>query len=77
MKAKYITIWSILVAIISLLGLETWTLTNNEKDDTISEVIQSTPHKWIFIPFLMGFLMGHWFWPLDTRRKYDSGGIQP
>jgi hypothetical protein len=71
-KGKQITVIGILVAIIGLLGLEFWTLSNNTEDDTISEVVQSTSHKWIFIPFLTGFLMGHWFWPLDTRRKKNA-----
>ena len=70
--AKEVTTWGILVTIAGLLGLEIWALTNNSKEDTISEVIQSKAHEWIFIPFLFGFLMGHWFWPLDTRRKYAS-----
>lgn len=69
MKAKTITLWGIIAAIISLLGLETWTLANDQKEDTISEVIQTHAYKRIFIPFLFGFLMGHWFWPLDVRRK--------
>jgi len=69
MKGKTITIVGILAAIVGLLGLEAWTLSNDTDDDTISEVIQSTSHKWIFVPFLTGFLMGHWFWPLDTRKR--------
>lgn len=76
MKGRTVTIWGIITAVVALLGLEFWTLSNDDEDDTISEVIQSTSHKWIFIPFLMGFLMGHWFWPLDTRRKNESGRVQ-
>jgi hypothetical protein len=72
MKGRTITIVGILIAIAGLLGLELYTLVNDDKNDTISEVVQSTSHKWIFIPFLVGFLMGHWFWPLDIRRKHVS-----
>lgn len=68
-KGRNLTIVGILTSIVALLALEFWTLSNNTKDDTISEVVQSTSHKWIFIPFLTGFLMGHWFWPLDVRKK--------
>jgi len=68
-NGRKITIGGILVSALALLGLEMWTLTNHHKEDTISEVVQSAAHHWIFIPFLVGFLMGHWFWPLDTRRK--------
>ena len=68
MKGKTVTIWGILVAIVSLLGLELWTLTNNDDEDTISEVIQNQSRKWIFIPFLAGFLMGHWFWPINNDK---------
>ncbi len=72
MKGKTITIVGVLTAIVCLIGLELWTLTNDTEDDTISEVVQSTSHKWIFVPFLIGFLMGHWFWPLDTREKKNA-----
>ena len=68
-RGRKITIVSIIITILALLGLEMWTLTNDHPNDTISEVVQSAAKKWIFIPFLTGFLMGHWFWPLATRRN--------
>ena len=68
MKGRQITIWGILISLTSLLGLEFWTLTNNYKEDTISEVINRQSKKWLFIPFLIGFLMGHWFWPMHVKK---------
>lgn len=67
-----VTIWGLLAALIGLLGLETYTLMNQEPNDTISEVIQNESREWLFIPFLFGFLMGHWFWNLDARRHHES-----
>lgn len=69
MKGKTITICGILTAIIALLGLEAWTLVNDTKDDTISEVIQSYAKRWPILSVLAGILIGHWFWPLSTRRR--------
>lgn len=68
-KGQAITIWGIIVAIISLLGLEAWSLCNNHPNDTISEIIHYQSKRWLFIPFLFGFLMGHWFWPLLLKEK--------
>lgn len=66
-KAQKITSWGIIASIVALLGLEIWTLLNDEPNDTISEVINTKSKKWLFIPFLFGFLMGHWFWPLSSK----------
>lgn len=69
MKGKTITMWGIIVAVVALLGLEIWSLCNDTEDDTISEVIQGKSRDWLFIPFLFGFLMGHWFWPLYKKGE--------
>jgi len=68
-KGQQFTFIGIVIAILGLLGLELYTLVNDQENDTISEVVQSVSHRWIFIPFLTGFLMGHWFWPLDVRKR--------
>ena len=71
MKARTITSISILTIIVGLLGLEGWLLSNNEKNDTISEVVQDTIFKWPVIGFLLGLLCGHFVWPIKRpeRRK--------
>ena len=72
MKARTITSLSILTAIIVLLGLEGWLLSNNEEGDTISEVVQDSIFKWPVIGFLLGLLCGHFVWPIHRRKPYVS-----
>jgi hypothetical protein len=68
MKAKNVTLWGIIVAVMALLGLEFWTLVNKEKEDTISEVMYEQSKQFLLIPLCLGMLLGHWYWPL-TRKK--------
>lgn len=75
-KGQKITIWGILVALVGLIGLEVYSLANNHDGDTISEVINRKSKEWLFIPFSFGFLMGHWFWNLCTRRHYEPRRLQ-
>ena len=69
MKARTITSISIIATITILLGLEGWLLSNNEKNDTISEVIQDTIFKWPVVGFLMGLLCGHFVWPVSRPKR--------
>jgi hypothetical protein len=49
-------------SVIILLVWEAWTLTNKKQNDTISESIWRVAYKRPLIPFLVGMLMGHFFW---------------
>ena len=51
-------------ALVSLLGWETWTLVNREKNDTISESVWRSLKSRFgpLIALLSGLLLGHWFW---------------
>ena len=63
MKAK--AIW--LVAFLTFLGYEIYTLTSKEKGDTLSEVVwEITDHAAPICTFAAGVVCGHWFWP---RKK--------
>jgi len=55
--------FGLLVAITLLLVLEGWALLNKKPNDTISETVWRISFKYPFVPFLVGFLMGHLFWP--------------
>ena len=68
MEAKKITSIAIVSTITILLGLEGWLLGNDEKDDTISEVLHETSKKWMIIPVIAGILIGHWFWPIYNKK---------
>jgi len=67
MSARKVTSIGIMIAVVGLIGLEAWTLVNTEQDDTISEIINSQSKRRLYIPFLFGALMGHWFWPLKSK----------
>lgn len=45
-----------------LLSWELWTVYNSVPADTISENVWRAIEGRPFIPFLTGFLMGHFFW---------------
>lgn len=58
MKATQIA----LVVILTLaLSWEVWTLANGVAGDTLSEAVWEASRRPL-VPFLAGFLMGHWFW---------------
>lgn len=59
----------VLVALIALLGWETWTLVNAYPGDTISETIWSASEATDLVPFASGVLMGHWFWQRKRRPE--------
>lgn len=44
------------------LAYEGWTLFNNIPNDTISESVWRIASSRPLVPFLAGFLMGHFFW---------------
>ena len=70
-KARNITSISILTVIIVLLGLEGWLLSNDQKNDTISEVVQDVVFRWPIIGVLLGILVGHFVWPISRKNKEE------
>jgi len=52
----------VLTAFFALLGWEIYTLSNKEKNDTISETVWDWSKKMPLVPFSLGLLMGHFFW---------------
>jgi hypothetical protein len=52
----------ILGAVVVLLAYEGWTLINSTPGDTISESIWRIAASRPLVPFLVGFLCGHFFW---------------
>ena len=42
---------------------------NDQKHDTISEVIRTAAKKMLLVPFAFGLLMGHFFWPLMEDKN--------
>lgn len=59
-------LWTIGILLFVTFGLIAWDIyvaTNREKRDTISVVMLDTARKHPAIPFLLGVIMGHLFWP--------------
>ena len=63
MSAKRQTELLVFVALVLLLGWEAWTLANSGAGDTISEIVWNATNATPLVPFLVGGLMGHWFFP--------------
>lgn len=62
--AQTISIVSMLVAVV---GFSLWDIYvvffNREQEDDLSGIIRRASRRAVTIPFCMGVLMGHWFWP--------------
>jgi hypothetical protein len=68
-KGQKVVSLGLIISIFALFILEAWSLTNKHKQDTISEIVNALVEKWPIVGFLLGILMGHWIWPLRSRRK--------
>lgn len=66
MKGWHVTVIVLGVFIAGLVAWEIYTLVNDEPNDTISEVVAFFGRHPI-VPFLVGVLIGHWFWPMYTE----------
>jgi len=53
--------WMFWLLVVGLFAYEAWALLNTTSGDTISEVFWRLSRNPL-VPFLMGFLMGHFFW---------------
>lgn len=51
----------LLLVILGLLALEWYTLTNDVPNDHITAVVRRATKKTALLPFLLGMLMGHFF----------------
>jgi hypothetical protein len=55
---------TILAMVIITAGILLWDLClglNRKDGDTISEVVRRYSHQYPLIPFVIGFLIGHWW----------------
>jgi hypothetical protein len=50
------------IAVVTLLGWEGYTLMNNVPGDTLSEAVWNVAGDYPLMPFLAGLLCGHFFW---------------
>jgi hypothetical protein len=78
-----ITVWFIVALIVSVLVYDMWMATNGTAGDTISEVVLGASVRYPALPLLVGFVLGHLFWPQSVpnspaavpaaaKRKYPA-----
>jgi len=68
-KAQILTLSIILVATAGLIAWDIGLALDSTEGNTISAVITSLSLKTSAVPFALGALMGHFFWPIDKDRK--------
>lgn len=54
--------WVFIMLVASLFAYEFIALGNKSKGDTISEIVWTVTKDYPLVPFLTGFLCGHFFW---------------
>lgn len=57
-----ITKWLMILGVVILIGWELIAKANTKDGDTIVEMLDKATEKYPMITFLLGFLMGHFFW---------------
>lgn len=63
MNTKWITIGVLLGCVTILVGWDIYVAINPPDGDTISEVLFQWAGDHPVVPFVIGVLCGHWFWP--------------
>ena len=64
MEASEWTAWILIVTGLLLVVWDAYVaFFNDEKDDTISHVVYHAALKRPIVPFVLGVVMGHLFWP--------------
>ena len=61
MKISGKAVWTALLGVGLL--FEVYTLTNKKRGDTLSEVVWQASDATPLVPFIVGIICGHWFWP--------------
>jgi hypothetical protein len=54
--------WGVISILLLIVGYDAWACQDKEKRDTISKIVTKSSEKYLFIPFMFGLLMGHFFW---------------
>jgi hypothetical protein len=68
-KNKTGLMWGLLAFLLLLIGYDTWACMDKEKRDTISKIVTKSSQKYLLIPFLMGMMMGHFFWSQHLKEE--------
>lgn len=74
MDMKMATKIFVLVALIVILGWDAYRMLTVGFEGTISYFLYHTGSEYPIVPLLVGVVLGHLFWPIDSY--VDSGKIQ-
>jgi hypothetical protein len=68
-KNKTIVMWILIALTMILVIYDAWACADKAKRDTISKIVTKSSEKYLVIPFLLGLLMGHFFWSQHLEEK--------
>ena len=68
------TIIVIVSAVLALIGYDVYALSVNGTEASISYTIVAWSYKYPILPFVFGFLMGHFFWRIRNVKGTDQWG---
>lgn len=72
MKIREITQYAIALIILGIFAYDAWAFIQGGQDATISSVIITDwAYNYPAFTFLIGFIMGHLFWPL-SKKKFEG-----
>lgn len=63
LKTSFETTWVIVASVVILVAYDIYAYRKKGWGNTISEVVATNSLRHPMIPFLVGVLMGHFFWP--------------
>jgi hypothetical protein len=61
--------WILIAGLLVMIGYDAWACMDKENRDTISKVVTKSSEKYPLIPFLLGLLMGHFFWSQHFKEE--------
>lgn len=66
---KKVTVIFIILVTFIILGFDVFVIAADPSgESSISAVIRSVSHDWPILPFAIGAVCGHWFWPIKLIR---------
>ncbi len=69
MKIKQITMLIIGLVVIALIGYDFYAIAVGGTEASISHIVIVWSYKYPIIPFGMGVLIGHFFWPIKKTKS--------
>lgn len=67
---RFATVWVLIVTALALIGWDVFAALSTTQP-TISALILHYAHRFMLIPFSLGVLGGHFFWP-QVERESDQ-----